>query len=227
MLGMTDLTADDAGKALRVIGNKLLDAGILTAEGNQALSDESFRMSKMRTQRSWTSHIARERPILFERVRDSNGDPISISLSAERIAVDQGSETCPPFLSLDIAIAITDRLGEPVSRWHLDRANAGQHGPLFHLQMGGHLPGYRDRELPIAEPRWCHPPMELGLLCEVISANFFTTQWAREIRDDPAWCQAIQKLQRLCYAAYVARLQTCLTVSDSTALAQMWNGHWH
>lgn len=223
---MTQITAEAAGKALRVIGDKLHDAGIVTAEGKQVLTEESYRISKLKGGTSWVSAIPLGRPVSFERIADKNGEVVNIALSAERIAVDQNSDERPPFTRLDIAVALTNAVGEPVCRWHLDRANDGQNGPLFHLQMGGHLPGFRDRELPIAEPRWCHPPMELGLLCEVIAANFFTDAWAAKLRDDPAWCNAVQTLQRLCYSAYVKRLAESLVVSRSTALARMWNGHW-
>jgi hypothetical protein len=223
---MAYLNAEDAGHALRVIADKLLGATILTAEGAAALRDESFRLTKLRKGTSWTTRIARERAIVFERVHDKDGAEVTITLSAECISVDQGIAACPPFASLDAAIFITDAAGAPVCRWHLDRANAGQQGPLFHLQMGGHLPGFRDRELPIAEPRWCHPPLELGLLCEVISANFFAAKWIRSVREDPAWCSAIQSLQKLCYTDYVNRLSQALAISDSTALARMWNGRW-
>lgn len=223
---MARITAEAAGKALRVIGDKLHDAGIATAEGKQVLTEESFRISKLKAGTSWTSAIPLGRPVSFERIADKNGATVNIALSADRIAVDQNDDQRPPFAGLDIAIALTDAVGEPVCRWHLDRANAGQAGPLFHLQIGGHLPGFRDRELPIAEPRWCHPPMELGLLCEVIAANFFTDAWATKLRDDPAWCNAVQTLQRLCYSAYVKRLAESLAVSSSTALTRMWNGQW-
>lgn len=226
MVGVAQITAEAAGKALRVIGQKLHDAHIVTDEGRQVLTEESFRMTKLRDQTSWITEIPRGRPVSFERINDRNGDAVNIALSAERIAIDQGDEDGPAFASLDVAIALSDLAGEPLCRWHLDRANAGQSGPLFHLQMGGHLPGLRDRELPIAEPRWCHPPLELGLLCEVIAANFFVTSWSATLRADPGWCHAIRTLQQLCYPAYVRRLTNCLAVSDSTALAQMWNGHW-
>ena len=223
---MVRITADEAGKALRVIGEKLHDARIVTAEGRQVLSDESFRMSKIKKGTSWVTEIPRGRPVSFERIADKNGDSVNIALSAERITIDQNDESGPAFASLDVAIALTDAAGEPLCRWHLDRANPSQPGPLFHLQLGGHLPGFRDRELPFAEPRWCHPPMELGLLCEVIAANFYGTVWSSTLRDDPSWCHAVRTLQQLCYPAYVTRLANCLAVSDSTALAQMWNGRW-
>lgn len=223
---MAYLKAEEAGHALRVIADKLFEANILTAEGAAALRDESFRLTKLRKGTSWTTRIARERAIIFERVQDKDGADVTITLSAECISVDQAIASCPPFASLDVAIFITDAEGAPVCRWHLDRSNSGQQGPLFHLQMGGHLPGYRDRELPIAEPRWCHPPLELGLLCEVISANFFAAKWTRSVREDPAWCSAIRSLQKLCFTDYAARLSQSLGVSDSTALTRMWNGRW-
>ncbi len=223
---MAYLNAEEAGHALRVIGEKLRGAAILTAEGAQALNDEAARLAKLKKDISWTTRIGRARAIVFERVEDDNGAPITITLSADRIIVDQAITGCPPFSNLDVAIAITNAMGEPLCRWHLDRANGGQHGPLFHLQMGGHVPGFRDRDLPVAVPRWCHPPMELGLLCEVISANFFASKWMRSVRDDPAWCKAIRSLQKLCYTDYADKFAQSLSVSDSTMLTRMWNGRW-
>lgn len=44
---MPAISADVAGKALRVIGEKLLAAGIMTAEGKQVLTDESFKLTKL------------------------------------------------------------------------------------------------------------------------------------------------------------------------------------
>lgn len=224
---MPAISADVAGKALRVIGEKLLAAGIMTAEGKQVLTDESFKLTKLAAGTTkWTTEVPRGRPIIFERIADKNGSQVSIILSADRIVVDQDAQHLPPFSRLDISIAMADPNGEPVCRWHLDRANEAQAGPLFHLQYGGHLPGFRDRELPIDVPRWCHPPMELGLLCEVVAANFFEDLWTKSLRDDPSWCRAIQNLQKLCYSAYVSRLEESIRVSDSTALSRMWNGKW-
>ena len=223
---MTLLTAESAGKALRTIATKLLEAGIITNEGFQALNDEGFKLGKLKKSTSWFMEVGRGRPVSFERITDKNGDPLNIVLSAAGIEVDQCDEKLPPFNRLDISVAVTDLAGDPVCRWHVDKANDGQAGPLFHLQYGGHLPGFRDRELPISEPRWCHPPMELGLLCEVIAANFFHAQWLRSLRDDAGWCQAVRDLQRLCFSAYASRWTESLAVSDSTALTRMWNHQW-
>ena len=220
------VTADEAGQALRVIGRKLLDAGVVTVDGMQVLEAESFKLGKLKRGTAWAMEVGRGRPIVFERVIDKTGQPVTITLSAERIVVDQSEGALPPFSKLDVAIALTDAVGEPVCRWPLDRANTNQNGPLFHLQYGGHLPGFRDREMPFDEPRWCHPPMELGLLCEMITANFFHAQWVKSLRDDLSWCRAVQSLQRLCYSAYAAQMVRSLEISDSTALARMWNGRW-
>lgn len=202
-------------------------AGIVTVEGKQVLTEESFKLTKLsKGTTKWTTQIPRGRPVEFERFEDKDGQQVKIALSADRIVVDQEFELLPPFERLDISIAMTHVSGDPVCRWHLDRANSGQPGPAFHLQFGGHLPGFRDRELPVDVPRWCHPPMELGLLCEVIAANFFEGLWIKSLRDDPSWCNAIRNLQKLCYSTYLKRLADSLVGDKSTALTTMWNDQW-
>jgi hypothetical protein len=63
--------------------------------------------------------------------------------------------------------------------------------------------------------------MEVALLCEVVAANFYEEEWL-ELRDEPNWCQAISLYQRLCYRHYFERMNTCLSISSSTALNSMW-----
>ncbi|MNS65434.1 hypothetical protein D3C72_985990 [compost metagenome] len=209
-----------------IIAEKMLAAGILTHEGRDVLKEESSKVRKLLRKTAWEISILRERPILFERVKDKNGVPMRIVLSADKIKVEQEHEDKPPFSVLDVSILMEDLAGNPIGKWHLDRANGGQSGPLFHLQFGGHHPAFRDREFPVKEPRWCHPPMELALLCEMISANFFEAKWAEFLRDDPAWCGAIRIFQELCYQAYAKRLSESLNASHSTALGKMWNDRW-
>lgn len=223
---MADITAEESGKALGVIADKMVNASILTAEGGSVLREEGLKLKRKRRDTSWGIAIARERPIAFERAADKNGDPIKIFVSAEGIKVVQSGDDKPPFETLDVAVQMEDLAGKPVCKWHMDRANLGQSGPLFHLQFGGHHPGFRDEDFPIKEPRWCHPPMELALVCEMISANFFEASWKKSLRDDPAWCQAIRLAQKLCYSDYSRRLSDSLNVSDSTALGRMWNDRW-
>ena len=223
---MAEVTAEEAGRSLAIIAKKMLDVGVLSQEGFSVLSTEAQRLRRFRNATSWSVAIERDRPVTFARVKDKAGEQMVISLSAKGISIVQADDDQPPFTELDVAIAIEDLAGQPVCRWHLDRANPDQPGPLFHLQFGGHQPGQRVSDFTLKEPRWCHPPMEVALLCEVILANFFEKIWSESLRDDLAWCRAIQVFQRLCYSAYSKRFLESANVSHSTSLAQMWNGAW-
>lgn len=222
---MTDITAEQAGKALGVVAQKLAAVGILTGEGSRALIEESNRIKRERKKKAWDVTVVRQRPIMFAPAKDKNGEVLRISLIS-RISVDQADDKCPPFQTLDIAVELRDEKGTPVGRWHVDKANKGQSGPRFHLQFGGHVPEHRDQDFRVKEPRWCHPPMEVALLCEVIAANFFEQTWAAKLRDDASWCDSIQLFQKLCYVAYTNMISDALNVSSSTALGKMWGDRW-
>ena len=220
------VTAEDAGTALHTIAQKMQSVGILTAEGRDVLSGEGLRVKKLRKSTAWQLIVDRGRPITFERAKDRDGQNFSIAITAKLVAVNQSADEKPPFASLDIALELHKANGDPLGRWHIDRANSGQPGPLYHLQFGGHNAGQRDLDMVVKEPRWCHPPMEVALLCEVVAANFFEKTWREKLRDDPSWCRAIQLYQRLCYKAYLHHIQSSLDTSRSTALNLMWNDVW-
>lgn len=218
--------AADFGRALAVIAQKLQDLDILTHNGALCLSEEGYRMRRMRQSLSWDVSISRERPIEFTPFEYRDGNTYHVEVSTERIAVDQSQEHCPPFEALDLAMVLLNRAGEIVHRWHIDRANGDQAGPMFHLQYGGHDRDQRQADIPIREPRWNHPPIELGLMCELVAANFYTERWFTTLREDRSWCSAIQICQKVSYTAYVSHLSSCLNTSYSTALSRMWNGCW-
>lgn len=68
--------------------------------------------------------------------------------------------------------------------------------------------------------------MELALVCEVISANFFESAWL-ELREDPTWCKSIRLFQRLCYEKYLSKLQLSLDGPESsTILGDAWASNW-
>lgn len=96
-----------------------------------------------------------------------------------------------------------------------------QSGPLTHLQFGGHHHGNRAQDHPLKVPRWCHPPMDVALLCEVVAANFYEEEWLG-LRDEPNWCQSISLFQRLCYTHYFDSMTKSLSMSSTTALRSMW-----
>jgi hypothetical protein len=224
------VTAAEAGAAMSAVANKLLEADIVSPEGFSVLSRVATDIARRKTDLTWSIEVDRGQPILFQKVRDRSGAMVSPVLMAKGITVTQDDRHTPPFDRLDIALEISDELNRPMARWHLDLANKDddhlyQSGPLTHLQYGGHQHGDRAADAPLKAPRWCHPPMELALFCEIIAANFYEDAWTG-LREDPAWCRAIGTFQRLCYTAYVEKVRASLSVSSSTALNVMWASAW-
>lgn len=223
------VTAAAAGEALAVIAFKLLENEILEQEGYAVLSRISGELKRNKAAISWVTEVDRGDPIRFVKHKDRGGMMISPVIVAKRITVDQKERKTPPFTTLDLALEIDDDQGNPVSRWHLDLANApggvAQSGPLIHLQYGGHHHAAGHFDHPLRTPRWCHPPMELALLSEVVAANFFEANWI-EMREDPRWCEAIALFQRLCYWHYAERLKTSLSQRSTTTLNTMWASAW-
>jgi len=222
------LTARDAGEALMTVARRLGDAGVLTAEGARILETQGRRIKQSQKPCEWSLLIDPDERVKFEWTEDKNGHHVQPWLCAN-LVVNQSLAGRPPFSALDIAIQFDDLNDEPVARWHVDLANekddAFQPGPLFHLQFGGHQQGFRDRDHPLKAPRWCHPPMEAALLCEVIAANFFEEKWL-VLREDPAWCEAIAHFQRLCYPSYLNKLAEALLKPRATLLNEVWAGDW-
>jgi hypothetical protein len=224
------LTAIEAGRALETIATRLLENSIIQQEGYSVIHRVVAELKTLKGSLSWKFEIDRGNPILFMKAVDKAGRSVTPFIEAGGIHVEQTDGNLPPFKALDMAFQVNDDINGPISRWHLDVANqkedgAWQSGPLVHLQYGGHYHDQRDLDHPLKAPRWCHPPMEIGLLCEVVAANFFETEWAN-FREDPNWCQSISVFQKLCYTHYAEKLTSSLSVSSSTALSAMWAGSW-
>lgn len=223
------ITAKEAATALRNVADKLAHAGILMAEGQGYLYEEAGRLSKKGNVIDWDMGVPKDRPLRFKAAHDKNGEKISVYLSAEGIRVNQSDHSSSPFEALDAAIVVKDKSEKVIARWHIDRANVSdeaQPGPLFHLQFGGHLPGSTDPDPVLKVPRWCHPPLEIALLCEVVAANFFHNEWDEKLRRDAGWCKAIHTFQRLCFDHYFAKMRSAVVSRDSTALGFMWADEW-
>lgn len=223
------ITAAKAGDALSTISIKLLEGGILQQEGFAVLQRVASDIKKGKDSTSWQIEVDRGAPIIFAKVKDKGGLTITPAIVAKAINVEQNEKVIPPFAKLDMALEIDDDQSNPISRWHLDLANETggviQAGPLVHLQYGGHHHNAGHLDHPLKTPRWCHPPMELALLCEVVAANFYEEEWVK-LRDDPNWCKSICVYQTLCYANYIAKMHNSLSISSSTALNSMWASAW-
>lgn len=221
--------AGDMGAAIEIVARKLLEFDILTDAGHQVLAEEGRRLKAAKKSTSWSIFVDRDNAIVFRETFDKNGDIVTPRITCPGIYVKQDDHSRPPFSALDIAIEIDDENLTPVARWHVDWANesdAGcQPGPLVHLQFGGHNAGFRELDHPLKVPRWCHPPMELILMCEVMAANFYEEEW-ESLREDQNWCSAISLGQRFCYSAYIRKLNAGLSISSKSILHSMWASEW-
>lgn len=221
--------AAEIGTAIETIAIKLLEFKVVTDSGYAVLAEEGRRLKAERDSTSWDIFVDRDNAIEFQETFDKNGSVIYPRITCPGISVVQEDHSKPPFRALDIAIEINNHDRLPVARWHVDWANSSelgaQPGPLVHLQYGGHNAGHRDHDHPLKVPRWCHPPMDLILICEVMAANFYEDEW-ESLREDQNWCGAISLGQRLCYSAYMRKISVGLSISSKTILHSMWAAEW-
>ena len=108
-------------------------------------------------------------------------------------------------------------------RCHFDLANSGQHGPRYHLQFGGEA---REDELCwfpgiLNLPRFAYPPMDLILICQMITANFYWEEYEK-LRESPEWLGVLRNSQKYLLRGYY---QECLEALDreNSLLDHLWN----
>jgi hypothetical protein len=228
LCAITTVTARDAGEALMTVARKLGNAGILTPAGARILEQEGRRIKSEQDRHDWSILIDPTERVKFEWTKDKNDNDVQPWICAD-VSVDQRLLGRPPFRSLDVAVQFDDLENKPVARWHVDLANPQgdtfQSGPLVHLQYGGHQEGFRELDHPLKAPRWCHPPMEAALVCEVIAANFYENDWLT-LREDESWCRAIARFQQLCYPNYFNKMAEALLKPRTTLLNEVWAGDW-
>jgi hypothetical protein len=111
-------------------------------------------------------------------------------------------------------------------RFHFDKANPGQPGPGYHIQLGGNA---HTREMSwfhpsIAVPRIPFPPMDLVLATQLVAVNFFPGEYMRLSRDQ-SWISVIRASQREYWRPYYMNCWDVLepTRDEAILLDQLWN----
>lgn len=181
----------------------------------------------------WRYTVTASSPLTFRPVENFQLDQYITPRIYATVEVknDLCEKKIPPFVDLNCVIQVLGEDGNPLLHTHMDMAekNQGgqyQHAPLFHLQVGGHHPGAdRSRELRLKEPRLPFPPVDLLLACEIVVSNFYPDEW-KCLHSHQSWILSICQSQRLCFPAYVEKLQSCLSASRYTASHQLWAGVW-
>lgn len=219
-------TAEEMADIVMSIGNKLYDAQIIDDQSMSVISKIYSNLKSQKESNAWNIEVDRGQPIVFSQCIDDKGEIIVPKVMAKGIKVNVLNSECSPFETLDIALEVDYYGGEPLVRWHIDKANYNeqtgyQDGPLFHVQLGGHHHNNRQHDIPIKRPRWNYPPLDIVLFCELVAANFFPEQWAG-LKDDPAWCENIKKCEIYCYKAYINKLENVVFKSRKTVLGEFW-----
>lgn len=227
-----NIKADEMQKAISSIASILIENGIITNQGYSVLSKVASSLKKLKNSQSWVIMIDRDMPLEFVPAEDvyKGIECVVPKISCELISVNQQNYNNLPFDSFDVSVQIDDMTNKPISRWHIDLANKKddgrmQNGPLTHLQFGGHIPEQRSDDYPLKVPRWSHPPLDIILLCEVITANFYPKIWDK-IKDTPCWCDAISVSQKLCYTVFLRRFVPQLSISNTTILNEFDASKW-
>ena len=200
--------------------HRLYDNGILQHESLSVISEVSGKLHEFKDEKAWSYSVGHGKPILFVKALDKNGNAIIPSICVECISVDE-NHTPSPYVKWNIALEVHfQKKRKPCARWHFDIANEEQSAPLTHLQYGG-----RKFDSHLDVPRWHTPLMDLILLSEIVTANFFPKLWT-SVKDDPRWCECVQTSQKLCFGPYLNRVSKILGVSSKTVLNEVWNDRW-
>lgn len=183
----------------------------------------SRELKRYRNARTWSFSLGKGEPILFKNTKDDQGNIIIPQITVEILNVDGKKDF--PFLSWNIALEVYFDTGGRLARWHFDLSNTTQDGPRLHMQYGGRFGDHKSEDIYLRVPRWHLPAMDLILLAEIVTANFYTKEW-NKIRDNPNWCKYIHQSQELCVKPYFERMSKFMGVSSCTILNEMWCDKW-
>jgi hypothetical protein len=152
----------------------------------------------------------------------SGHDPVRIDLSGDisfrRPRPEKRAEwEARPVASSTVTVELVDVKDEQLlERHHHDLANPGQAGPTWHLQYGGNPQGTVAR-LPtswLSPPRWATPPMDLALLAEAITYNFYRAEWDK-LNANGAWVNLILDVERLVLLHFARHIHTHFDRDDA------------
>lgn len=216
-------TAQEMAKAVRANAGKLVEHGILAESSWTAIDALYADLCRQNKKQAWNLNVSREYAFQFNLVQNERKIQFRPIVSVKGIDTDPGNVDI--FKNLDISLQLSCIQSIYHARWHFDKANmigdVYQAGPLFHMQFGGHGSN-QGGDFWLKEPRWAHAPMDLILLLEAVTANFFTDKWLTLLRGDPTWCANVTKSERLCLSAYIDKVSKAIQVSSDTVLSTLW-----
>ncbi len=216
-------TAVDMANAVRTNAGKLVEHGILADSSWTAINALHADLCRQKKNVAWNLNVPREYAFQFNLVQNERKIQFRPIVSVK--GIDTDPEDMNIFKNLDISLQVSCIQSIHHARWHFDKANemggVFQTGPLFHMQFGGHGSD-QGEDFWLKEPRWAHAPMDLILLLEAVTANFFTEKWLTSVRGDPTWCAYVTKSERMCLSAYIEKVSKAIQISSDTVLSTLW-----
>ncbi len=194
--------AQKMGDQLCFLAGLLTKNRLITPSSCSSLKEAATKLKKLNNSPSWSYSLNGAKQIEFQPSSEESKFEVIPRLSIE-ICVNEKNRVTP-FNVLTMTLELVDIQKKPISRWHIDKANSGQAGPIFHLQGGGHWRGNTNREIevPTKLPRWPSPPLDLVLAVEMVIANFFPGIWKESFRGKQSWVELIKESQKLCFLPY-------------------------
>jgi hypothetical protein len=93
-----------------------------------------------------------------------------------------------------------------VGRQHIDLANVGQPGPVWHLQFGGNPSGGKELSNSwLSVPRWAMAPADLVLVADQLVYNLHPQTWVA-MQEDGDWLRLVLASEELVLQHYANHL---------------------
>lgn len=214
---MSDLTCQQMTDCLTFVGRRFrneriaeywagenaVDSGVLTACAPCRATTSTVRPKKCQ---GWSLNFYGENALRLMPV-DVEGRPVSAQLEGHlRVGELSGVQRAVDLGSFAISVQhSTD--GHLITRQHCDRANPGQPGSIWHIQLGG-LPSERSARPQwewLDVPRWPALPVDFMLAVEMLVYNFRWAFWD-DLRHDAAWQTWVKESEDLVLSPYVKQL---------------------
>jgi len=155
----------------------------------------------------WKTVIPEQHPLRLGQFLDKK-TPLHIELSAQLDYRRDGSANvdewqADPLRSANITIKVVPEGGghDGSVRYHLDLANAGQEGSIWHLQVGGK----GDKLVRLDLPRWGSGPMDVTLALDTIIYNYRYSAWVY-LQRDGMYRRTIMESEDLIMRAWYAKI---------------------
>ncbi len=223
------ITASEISRSLLKLQQQLLTLGLIPSSGSTGISDAITELKSQGKNTLWSYSIGKSKPLSFTPTKSRKLDAEIVPKITIQIAVDDSlvEKAHFSFKTLNTAMELaTLSNSKVIYRAHIDLSTLKgegiyQPGPIFHFQFGGDK---KTDVTTIRRPRWLFPPMDLVLMAELVTANFYPEKWG-ELRRQKGWIELIRFSQKLCYRPFFDIANS--EMERSSLLDTFWADNWN